>query len=142
MVFSSIFYECYGHHLPLVLAQPKVTSIFLNHLQILKTQSYPTKITQQNGVCHPLVLDATLFEQQSSFFITTVKSNCSSTMLPPHDYNPTTYMWRRMANSLILKVKMFEFFKLVELAIVMVLGNVEDERTFSTLTFTKSKLKH
>ncbi len=26
--------------------------------------------------------------------------------------------------------------------IVMVLGNVEDERTFSTLTFMKSKLKN
>jgi hypothetical protein len=47
-----------------------------------------------------------------------------------------------MANSQILKLKMFELFKLVELVIVMVLGSVEDERTFSTLTFMKSKLRN
>jgi hypothetical protein len=51
-------------------------------------------------------------------------------------------MWRWMANSQILKIKMFEFFRLVELVIVMVLGSVEDERTFSTLTFMKSKLRN
>jgi hypothetical protein len=37
---------------------------------------------------------------------------------------------------------MFEFFKLIELLIIMVLGSVEDERTFSTLTFMKLKLKN
>jgi hypothetical protein len=47
-----------------------------------------------------------------------------------------------MANSQILKLKMFELFKLVELIIIMVLGDVEDERIFSTLTFMKSKLKN
>jgi hypothetical protein len=51
-------------------------------------------------------------------------------------------MWRWMVNSQILKFKMFELFKLVELVIVMVLGSVEDERTFSTLTFMKSKLRN
>ncbi len=33
-------------------------------------------------------------------------------------------------------------FRLIELAIIMVLGNVEDERTFSTITFMKSKLRN
>jgi hypothetical protein len=32
--------------------------------------------------------------------------------------------------------------KLIELAIVQVINNVEDERTFSTLSFMKSKLKN
>jgi hypothetical protein len=36
---------------------------------------------------------------------------------------------------------MSEFFRLVELVIVMVLGNVEDERTIFTFTFMKSKLR-
>jgi hypothetical protein len=35
---------------------------------------------------------------------------------------------------------MFELFKIFELAIIMVVGNVEDERTFFTLTFMKAKL--
>ncbi len=36
---------------------------------------------------------------------------------------------------------MYKIFKLVELVIVMVLGSVEDDRTISTLTFMKSKLR-
>jgi hypothetical protein len=46
-----------------------------------------------------------------------------------------------MATSQILKLRMFEFFKLVELVIIMVLGSVGDERTFFTLYFMKSKLR-
>jgi hypothetical protein len=34
----------------------------------------------------------------------------------------------------------FEYLKLVELVIIMVLGNVEDERTFSIINFMNSKL--
>jgi hypothetical protein len=45
-----------------------------------------------------------------------------------------------MANSQILKLKMFKFFRLVELVKSMVLGSVENETTFFTLTFMKSKL--
>jgi hypothetical protein len=45
-----------------------------------------------------------------------------------------------MANSQILKLKMFKFFILVELVISMVFGSVEDERTLFTLTFMRSKL--
>jgi hypothetical protein len=37
---------------------------------------------------------------------------------------------------------MYEYFRLVELAIVMVLGSVEDERTLSTLFFIKSMLRN
>ncbi len=71
-----------------------------------------------------------------------MQSNCNFAILPPHDCNPTTRMWRQMANSQILSLKMFEFLELVELVIVMVLGSVEDERTFSILTFMKSKLRN
>jgi hypothetical protein len=37
---------------------------------------------------------------------------------------------------------MYESFRLIELAIVMVLESVEDERTLSTLIFIKSKLRN
>jgi hypothetical protein len=33
-----------------------------------------------------------------------------------------------------------EFIKIVEIAIVMVFGSVQDERTFNTVTFAKNKL--
>jgi len=48
-------------------------------------------------------------------------------------------MWKRFVSSVIVKDIIFEYFKLVELAIV-VLGGVEDECFFSIITFTKSKL--
>jgi hypothetical protein len=36
----------------------------------------------------------------------------------------------------------FKYFKLVELAIVLILKSVEDEHAFSIVTFRKSKLKN
>jgi TorA maturation chaperone TorD len=41
-----------------------------------------------------------------------------------------------------LKKHFPEWFKVAELAAVQVLGSVEDERTFSTVTFSKSKLRN
>jgi hypothetical protein len=49
-------------------------------------------------------------------------------------------MWKRFVSSVIVKDMIFEYFKLVELTIVVVLGSVEDECFFSIITFTKSKL--
>ncbi len=71
-----------------------------------------------------------------------MQSNCNSTMLPPCDCNPTICMWSWITSSQNLKLKMSKPFRLVKLVIVMVLGNVEDERTFFTLTFIKTKLKN
>lgn len=38
--------------------------------------------------------------------------------------------------------RLSEFIKVAEVAITAVLGNVEDERTFSTLSFMKSKVRN
>jgi hypothetical protein len=46
-------------------------------------------------------------------------------------------MWRRFASSVILRDKIFEYFKHVELAIVVIIRSLEDECTFSTVTFMK-----
>jgi hypothetical protein len=45
-----------------------------------------------------------------------------------------------LASNVIVADKLSEYLKLVELAIVMVLGNVEDKRNFSNVNFLKSKL--
>jgi hypothetical protein len=44
-----------------------------------------------------------------------------------------------LASNAIVVDNLSKYLKLVELAIVMVLGNVEDERTFSTFNFMKLK---
>lgn len=46
-----------------------------------------------------------------------------------------------MASNVIVSDKLFEYLKLVELTIVMVLGNVEGERTFSNELFEIEALK-
>jgi hypothetical protein len=38
-------------------------------------------------------------------------------MKPPHDCNPTILMWKRFVSNVILRNNVFEYFKLVELAI-------------------------
>jgi hypothetical protein len=45
-----------------------------------------------------------------------------------------------LALNVIVVNKLLEYLKLIELAIIMVLGSVEDERTFSKMNFLKSKL--
>jgi hypothetical protein len=51
-------------------------------------------------------------------------------------------MWKRLAFNVILINRIFEYFKLVELVIVLILKSVEDEHAFSIITFMKSKLKN
>jgi hypothetical protein len=44
-------------------------------------------------------------------------------MAPPHDSNLTTKMWKRLGSSAICNHHPFEWFKLVNICVVMVLGN-------------------
>lgn len=61
-------------------------------------------------------------------------------MDPPYEVNTFTKLWCRLSNSIVLKKTMLKYFKVVEMAMVQVLGLVEDERIFLTFSFTKSKL--
>ena len=55
--------------------------------------------------------------------------------------NPLTKIWRLFdANSTLSKC-FLEHLKLVEIAVVHVLGSVEDERTFSSLSFLNDKIR-
>jgi hypothetical protein len=62
-------------------------------------------------------------------------------MLPPHDYNLATHLWERLGSSVILNHHLSEWFKLTKLCMVMVLGSMEDECTFSSLAFIKTSSK-
>jgi hypothetical protein len=69
-----------------------------------------------------------------------MKNNNHGALHPPPDYHPTTNMWARLVSNVVLVQKLSKFLKLVEIAIVMVVSNVEDEKIFSTISFMKSKL--
>jgi hypothetical protein len=58
-------------------------------------------------------------------------------MFPLHDYNPTTQLWERLVSSAIMSQWLLEWFKLVQLCMAMIIGNVEDERIFSNVLHEK-----
>ena len=51
------------------------------------------------------------------------------------EYGSVTRLWTKLSGSEILRQRMLEYFKLVDLCQTMILGSVEDERMFSELTF-------
>jgi hypothetical protein len=61
---------------------------------------------------------------------------------PPFEGNPTNHMWICIAISKVFRNTLFEYLKLVEIAILGVMGGVEHECTFSTLNFMKSQLRN
>ena len=58
------------------------------------------------------------------------------------EYGAITRLWTKLSGSEILRQRMSEYFKLVDLCQTMILGSVEDERMFSALSFLKSKLRN
>ncbi len=46
-------------------------------------------------------------------------------------------MWGHVTSNVIVVFKLFEYVKLVEIAIVMFISSVEDELTYCTMTFLK-----
>jgi len=73
-------------------------------------------------------------------FKLTMKSNAATCMAPPFDLNPLTKMWHLVITFQIFSFSFLKYVKLVELAMVQLIGSMEDERCFSTLAFMKSKL--
>jgi hypothetical protein len=61
-------------------------------------------------------------------------------MKSPYEVNRVTKLWQKLSSSIVLKKTMFEYLKVGEMAMVQVLGSVEDKHIFSTFFFTKSKL--
>jgi hypothetical protein len=109
-------------------------------MAIIQTHlGYRKALGKHGGFAGPL-LDPILLDKQSFFLKLTLQNNCQAVMLPPHDYNPTTQLWGRFASSAIVSQWLSKWFKLVQLYMVMIIGNVEDERTCSNLSFMKNKL--
>ena len=75
-------------------------------------------------------------------FKVAMKGNCHAAIQGDLPLNPLTCLWRRIEANSLLRQKLSEYLKIAELAVVTVLGSVEDERTFSTLNFMKNKLKN
>jgi len=88
------------------------------------------------------LIDRDALMAQRSLFKTCMKSNSRADMLPPYDVNSLTKVWHVLDSNNSLTQNFSEFIKLAEMAIVHVLGSVEDERLFSIVGFLKSKLRN
>ncbi len=119
---------------------PKVETTFSGPLVIIQAHFGHPKAWGTSTVNGPL-LNLIIFYEQC-FLKLTMHNHAQSAMLPPHDCNLTTHLWERIGSNVILNHHMFEWFKLVKLCMVMVLGNMEDERTFSNMAFIKKKLQN
>jgi len=115
---------------------------FLKHLQVIKTifcLGKTHKVDDQDMMVGEF-LNASDLDYQQGMFKFTMKSNAATRMTPPFDLNPLTKMWCVVTTFRVLSFSFSKYVKLVELAMVQMVGRVEDERCFFTLAFMKSKL--
>ena len=79
---------------------------------------------------------------QQCLFKLTMRSHAKKAMDLPHDVNPVTKLWQKLGCNALLLNKLSEFMKLAQIAVTAILGSCEDERTFSTLSFVKNKVRN
>jgi hypothetical protein len=79
---------------------------------------------------------------QTTLFKQMMKENAFKMCRQPITINPVTQLWRSIDANSYLRISLSEFLKVAEIAIAMVLGSVQDERTFSTVSFMKSRLRN
>lgn len=78
---------------------------------------------------------------QCSLFILTMKDNCHIAMVEPCSHNLLTILWKQLITFQIVVHQMSKYIKLAKFAVIQVLGSIEDEWCFNTLSFMKSKLQ-
>jgi hypothetical protein len=69
-----------------------------------------------------------------------MKSNAIACMAPPFDNNPFIRMWHLVTTFQVLVCNFSEYVKLAEMAMVQIMGNVEDEHSLFMLAFMKLHL--
>ena len=107
------------------------------------TEGSPSQALKKTApkIAHP-VLSIQRLDEQASMFKLAMMGNAHAAMQGDAPLNPLTRLWRRIEANALLRNKLSEYMKIVELAVVTVLGSVEDERTFSTLSFMKNRLRN
>jgi len=88
------------------------------------------------------ILSLITLKLQCNIFKCTMKANVCSTMEPSILVNPFIRIWITFSTFKVLQSTLSKYFKLVKITTVQVLGSMEDEQTFSTLYFMKSKLRN
>jgi len=56
------------------------------------------------------------------------------------DLNLVFRLWKKFFSNVLLCAQLYEFMKLEKLVMVKIMGSMEDDNTFSTLTFMMTRL--
>jgi hypothetical protein len=99
----------------------------------------PKKLAGNDVWVFEVLLTSSLDIEQSMFKLA-LKSNACVVMAKPIDMNLLMHLWCILLASRLFAYSFLEYIKLVEIAMVQVLGNMKDERCFNSLALCKSKL--
>jgi hypothetical protein len=90
----------------------------------------------------PLILSPLNLDLQANLFKNYMKENTSKMLRKPVTINPLTRLWQYLDANSHLRHSLSEYIIIAEIAIVMVMGSVQGERTFNMVSFMKSKLRN
>ena len=102
---------------------------------------YGTEHSTADGRKVPALLDAKLLREQSSFFAQ-IAASASKAAMSGAGAAPVTLFWRDLSTPGYIADRTSEFRKAAELALVLVPGSVDEERTFSAMNFIKSDVRN
>jgi hypothetical protein len=133
---------------PQYWCDPNSLELFPLHVEVLKKYFCVAREVESDreGGQKTLVtevLNRTDLDNQTSLFKTTMIKNSVKVMEDAlNGRNPLTLLWTRLQSSSYLYSYISEWFKVADIAVTTVIGSVEDERTFSTLSWMKSKVRN
>ncbi len=130
---------CYNRVPPILPESFVVEGSFFLHLNVIKS-TFCVVCMIIDGIMVPPLLDSHMLDVQSSCFRLIMSHNVEGAMTKHSKLNPVTKLWMGINYFSILSEKLNEYNKLVDIAMVQVLGFVGDEKTFNNLSFMKSKL--
>jgi hypothetical protein len=137
---ASALMDALGVVYPQYWLQPQAEELFEGHFSVLKNHYC---FERHHGDVHsPALLDLSTLNHQCSQFKGAMRANLATVLEKPITVNPLTKLWRTLSMSVVLRKHFPKWFKAAELAAVQVLGSVKDELTFSTVTFSKSRLRN
>jgi hypothetical protein len=71
-----------------------------------------------------------------------MKSNAKVALGPLNIINPLTKMWKIIFQFTIIFRNISDYVKLTKIAMIQMLGSMEDEQVFSNLDFIKTKIRN
>ncbi len=127
---------------PQLWMQLDVDFSFSLHMFIIKKHYFQAKRVKPSLLQVVKPLDVNILDLQMCIFEFTMKTQAPKAMVEPFDTNPMTKFWVKISNNVLLIQQLNEYLKLVAIMVVLLLGSIKDEQTFSTFTFMKDKLRN